>query len=163
VVVTYHKFDANGNTQLYAARLESNQWVIHQMTDWNVRWNFGGGGTLVFQIEVDAGVKVLADGRLAQDFYNANLGGRGTLILDPTTLHASQTLLPALTPYPPALDTPQSSTAGMHVRWAEDSGASPDPSTTYMLRWETLDANGDQPRTTIPPPTRLRLYGFQAI
>ena len=30
-----------------------------------------------------------------------------------------------------------------------------------MLRWETLDSNRDMPRSPIPPPTRLRLYGFK--
>jgi hypothetical protein len=159
-VVSYHKFDAAGNTQLYAARLEAGAWVVHRMTDWNKRWDFGGGGTLVFQIEIDEGIRTLADGRIVQDVYDANLGGKVTLVLDDATLHATQTIAPALTPYPPELDTPVSSTAGMHVRWAADAGSGPDPRVQYMLRWETLDANGDQPRATTPPPTELKLYGF---
>lgn len=159
-VVTYHKFDSAGNTQLYGARFENGAWVTHRMTDWNKRWSFGGGGTLVFQIEVDEGIRTLPDGRLVQDVYNANLGGKVTLVLDDATLHASTTLAPALTPYPPELDTPVSKTAGMHVRWADDAGAGPDPHVRYMLRWETLDANGDKPRDTIPPATKLELYGF---
>jgi len=163
-VVTYHKFDgpqASAKTQLYAARLESGKWVVHQMTDWTARWDFGGANTIVFQIEVDNGIYTLPDGRLAQDVYNANLGGNVTLILDPDTLHATQTISPALTPYPSKLDTPSSGTQGMHVRWASDTGAGPDASIRYMLRWETLDANGDQPRSTIPPATPLVLYGFR--
>ena len=28
----------------------------------------------------------------------------------------------------------------------------------YLLRWETLSANRDQPRDEIPPPSELRLY-----
>ena len=54
----------------------------------------------------------------------------------------------------------QSTTAGMHVRWADDAGAGPDPAILYMLRWETLDSNRDMATSPIPPPTRLRLYGF---
>jgi len=113
----------------------------------------------VFAIELD-GVRVRADGALVQDYYHAQYGGRGTLRLDETTLHVVETLPPDL-PYPRSLDTPQSTTAGMVVRWAKDSGSGTDASVHYMLRWETLESNMDMPRSTIPPPTRLRLYGLR--
>lgn len=158
-VVAYHKFDAAGNTQLYNARYEDGRWVVYETTDWSYRWDFGGQGTLVFQIELE-GVRVRADGALVQDYYHARNGGRGTLRLDETTLRAIETLPPD-TPYPRALDTPQSTTEGMIVRWAKDAGTGADPSVRYMLRWETLPSNQDMPRATIPPPTRLRVYGFR--
>ena len=165
-VVTYHKFDgpsASAKTQLYAARFESGAWATHRMTDWTDRWDFGGPNTIVFQIEVNDGVYTLPDGRLAQDVYNAKLGGNVTLILDDATLHVKETVKPALTPYPAALDRAESQTAGMHVRWARDAGAGPDPKLRYLLRWETLDSNGDQarPQNEIPAPSQLRLYGFK--
>ncbi|HEX6765207.1 MAG TPA: BNR repeat-containing protein [Polyangiaceae bacterium] len=158
-VVGYHKLDENNYTQLYNARFEGGRWVTHKTTDWTYRWNFGGQGTLVFAIELE-GVRVRADGSLVQDYYHVQYGGRGTLRLDPTTLHVVETLPPD-TPYPSSLDTPQSSTPMMVVRWAKDSGAGSDPTIKYMLRWETLPSNQDMPRATIPPPTRLRLYGFR--
>ena len=158
-VVGYHKFDASGNTQLYNARFEGGRWVVYKTTDWTYRWTFGGQGTLVFEIELD-GVRVRADGALVQDYYHARLGGRGTLRLDEATLHVVETLPPD-TPYPSSLDTPQSTTAGMVVRWAKDTGSGTDPAVRYMLRWETLPSNQDMPRATIPPPTRLRVYGFR--
>ena len=51
----------------------------------------------------------------------------------------------------------------MHVRWADDSGAGPDPANVlYMLRWETLESNRDMARPTPDPAAdRLRLYGFK--
>jgi hypothetical protein len=159
-IVGYHKFEsASGPTQLYNARFEDGSWVVHKTTDWTYRWNFGGQGTLVFAIELD-GVRVRSDGALVQDYYHAQHGGRGTLRLDPTTLHVLETLPPD-TPYPRSLDTPQSTTAGMIVRWAKDGGAGPDAAVRYMLRWETLASNMDMPRNPIPPPTRLRLYGLR--
>ena len=168
-VIAYHKFDngTSGNTQLYEARLENGVWVIHQATNWTYRWAFSGTGTLVFQIEIDEGAKVLPDGRLIQNYYHSQYGGQGTLVLDPTTLHADQTLAPPLRPYPLALDTPESTyedpptQQGMVVRWQADSGSGPDPSIVYMLRWETLPSNNDQARANIPPATPLRLYGFR--
>jgi hypothetical protein len=158
-VVGYHKFDAMGNTQLYNARYEGGRWIAYRTTDWTYRWNFGGQGTLVFQIELD-GVRVRADGALVQDYYHAQNGGRGTLRLDEATLRAVETLPPD-TPYPRSLDTPESPTAGMVVRWAKDAGSGSDPAVRYMLRWETLPSNQDRPRPTIPPPTRLRVYGLR--
>ncbi len=166
-IVAYHKFDSNGYTQLYEARFENGAWVIHQATNWTYRWAFGGTGTLVFQVEIDEGPKLLPDGRLIQNYYHSQYGGQGTLVLNPTTLHADQTLTPPLRPYPLALDTPESiykdppTQQGMVVRWQEDSGSSPDPSIQYMLRWETLPSNNDLARTNSPPATKLRLYGFQ--
>jgi hypothetical protein len=168
-IIAYHKFDngTSGNTQLYEARFENGAWVSHRATSWTYRWAFGGTGTLVFQIEITEGPKVLADGRLIQNFYHSQYGGQGTLVLNPTTLQADQTLNPPLRPYPLALNTPESAYKDpvnsdvMVVRWQEDSGSGPDSSIKYMLRWETLPSNADQARTNTPPATKLRLYGFK--
>jgi hypothetical protein len=164
-VVVYHKYDTNGKTQLYNARVEDGKWVVHQTSDWDYRWDFGGEGTLVFEIEVD-GVKVQPDGRLTQTFYHAQYGGWGAFELDPDTLQALRTIDPPL-PYPRELDEAESTTQGMHVRWAGDWSESFDavePTSpngyTYLLRWETLDSNRDMARSPVPPPTQLRLYGF---
>jgi hypothetical protein len=157
-IVAYHKFDAAGNTQLYNARLESGRWVVYRTSSWNYRWAFGGTGTLVFEIEVEP-VKVDASGMLTQRWYHARNGGWGAFRLDPATLAATATLGRSL-PYPVELERVESTTAGMVVRWATDQGQGPDPGILYMLRWETLESNRDMPRSPIPPPTRLRLYGL---
>jgi len=158
-IVAYHKFDSAGNTQLYNARFENGKWVPHKTSSWNYRWAFSGQGTLVFEIQVEP-VKVDAAGNLTQRWYHAQYGGWNAFALDPTTLAATAMLGRSL-PYPISLETVESTTSGMHVRWADDSGAGPDPTVLYMLRWETLDSNRDMPRSPIPPPTKLRLYGFK--
>jgi hypothetical protein len=157
-IVAYHKFDSAGNTQLYNARFEGGRWVPRKTSSWTTRWAFSGGGTLVFEIQVEP-VKVDAAGMLTQRWYHARNGGWGAFALDPTTLASTASLGRSL-PYPASLETVQSTTAGMGVRWAEDWGVGPDAGVLYMLRWETLDSNRDMPRSPIPPPTRLRLYGF---
>lgn len=157
-IVAYHKYDAQGNTQLYNARFEDGVWVSHRTSNWDYRWDFGGGGTLVFEIEVEP-VVAGDDGTLTQRYYHAEYGGYGAFRLNPETLEAEAEIEPPL-PYPRELDTPESSTADMVTRWQEDDGASPDPGIVYLLRWETLPSNRDEPRPTIPPPTQLRVYGF---
>ncbi len=157
-VVGYHKYDPAGNTQLYNARVEGGRWVTHKTSNWTTRWTIGGGGTLIFQIQLD-GVRVGPGGALTQVWYHAQNGGWSAFQLDETTL-ASVAILGRTLPYPAALERVESAAAGMGVKWASDSGAGPDPSITYMLRWETLPENQDQPRPIIPAATRLRLYGF---
>lgn len=158
-VVVYHKYDLQGNTQLYNARFEDGAWVVHQTSQWDHRWDFGGNGTLIFEIEVD-GVKVQPDGRLTQEFYHAQYGGWGAFVLDPETLAAIETIDPPR-PYPLDLDLVTSTTPGMEVRWQADFTPPASVRAPYsMLRWETLPSNRDMPRDTIPPPTPLRLYTF---
>ena len=88
--------------------------------------------------------------------WTCDLEGRFTF-----TNRAATAMLGRSLPYPASLEAVESTTSGMHVRWADDSGAGPDPAILYMLRWETLDSNRDMPRSPIPAPTRLRLYAFK--
>ncbi len=50
-IITYHKFDEEGNTQIYQARLENNKWKIYKTTDWKYRWDFSGWGCVVEKIK----------------------------------------------------------------------------------------------------------------
>ncbi|WP_395344413.1 BNR repeat-containing protein [Ningiella sp. W23] len=46
-VISYHKYDENGNTQMFVARKEGSEWRSVQISDWkDFRWDFGGGGSL---------------------------------------------------------------------------------------------------------------------
>src|SRR5690606_34878243 len=144
-VVVYHKYDGEGSTQLYNARFENGAWVVHQTSDWDYRWDFGGGGTLVFEIEV-SGVQVQPDGRLTQTYYHAQYGGWGAFELDPVTLRPVQTIDPPL-PYPAELERVESSVPDMKVRWAQDWNGDRVADGRYMLRWETLDSNRDMARS----------------
>ncbi len=157
-IVGYHKYDSGGNTQLYNARFENGDWVVHQTSNWDTRWDFGGNGTLVFEIELD-GVQAHPDGTLTQTWYHAKHGGWGAFRLDPETLEAIEVIDPPL-PYPTSLDEPESPTPGMIVRWAEDWNDDPASPVRYLLRWETLESNRDMERVDVPPPTQLRLHAF---
>ena len=84
--------------------------------------------------------------------------GAGRWILDETTLRPLAVLPPAA-PLPAYLMTPESDFPEMRVRLWQDDGHSPDPAVRYLLRWETLPANRDRPRTgPLPGPSALRLY-----
>lgn len=157
VVLSYHKFDEQGMTQAYSARLEGGTWAIYRVTDWEYRWDFRGGGSIPAEIRVGS-VRADADGRLTQDFSHVKHGS-GTWILDEATLRPTG-LLDVAPMRPSELERPHSDTPGMETRWCGDGGHAESPDVQYMLRWETLGSNRDRPRETAPPPTMLQLYRF---
>lgn len=46
-VISYHKYDNNGDTQMFVARKDDDKWKSYQVSSWkDFRWDFGGGGSL---------------------------------------------------------------------------------------------------------------------
>lgn len=154
-IVSYHKFDAQGKTQVYNARYEGNDWQIHQASDWDYRWDFQGGGTIAFEIHVSP-VKAYAAGSLSQK-YSHEKYGTGVWQLDEATLRPIGEN-PEGPNWPAALARPESDFPGLQVRWQNDPGASGERGVRYVLRWETLGPNRDRARDVEPPASMLRLY-----
>lgn len=153
-IVSYHKYDENGHTQIYNARIEDGAWAIYQTSDWDTRWEFSGGGSIQFDVRVSP-VSVDAEHGLVQPFSNNNEGS-GRWVLDPATLKPSATLAPERA-FPPGLSRVESEFPGMRVHLRGGTGAGPD-GRRYALRWETLGSNRDKPRDPPwPEPSELRL------
>lgn len=160
VTITYHKNDAAGNTQPWTARLENGVWQKYQITDWPWPWEFGGGGTLNFGIGIGP-VNKEADGRLTQSYRHIKFGG-GTWLIDPQNLRAIGKISRQGTP--PELGKIEGKFPDLKVKTSGDSGQSDKPGTRYILRWETLEANRDRPRTgPLPEPSMLRLYAVKTV
>ena len=156
VTVSYHKFDANGNTQIYTARLEDGKWKIYQTSDWQHRWDFRGGGTMIFELRLGP-VRAGPDGTLTQWFEHVKYG-KGTWKLDPATLKPTATM-ERDAGRPPELDKVESTFPEMQVKWQRDRGTGDEKDVSYWLRWETLPINRDRPRPEPwPEPSMLRLY-----
>jgi hypothetical protein len=156
LIVSYHKHDANGNTQLYNARRDARGWTIVQASQWNWRWDFFGGGSIIRGISISP-VALTPDGKLTQTWHHREYGAGGWY-LDEATLKPTK---PYRSPSRP-LGRLESRFPGMHVRTAEDIGQ-PVDNANYVLRWETLDANRDKPREgELPPPAMLRLHRVAA-
>jgi hypothetical protein len=161
-IVSYHKYDAKGNIQIYNARREAGGWKIYQASDWNWRWDFGGGGSIPFEVGVSP-VQLRPDGLLVQS-HRSSKTGSGQWVLDPATLRPipgaevpeAENSGPA---YPAEISAVTSKFPEMRVNWAGDAGRSGEASVLYVIRWETLGPNRDRPRTgTLPKPSMLRLY-----
>jgi hypothetical protein len=169
-VVSYHKYDENGNSQIYNARWEGDTWQIYKTSDWNVRWDFGGGGSIpsrvgaeaIRPVDKEALVEEAAgEETLAQSYWHWKKG-EGTWLLNPETLRpVGQASLGAQRPA--RLGRVRSTFPGMRVQWASDAEKEgpKEANVRYQLRWETLGPNRDQPREgKVPSPSTLEVYKF---
>jgi len=159
-IVTYHKYDQAGRSQIYNARWENDRWVIYQTSNWEYRWEFSGGGSI--GAEIAAGpVQIAKAGYLVQKFSHSQYGS-GTWVLDEKTLRPIDTCLHTVR-LPAEIMRRESEFPGMEVRLAWDSGKPP-AEESYLLKWETLPPNRDRPRPgPLPPPSTLRLYHLRRM
>ncbi len=157
-VIHYHNYDPNANSQIYLARWENGAWAIRPVSQWEYRWEFQGGGSILAEV-VGGAVQVLEDGRLVQSWSHVKYGS-GAWVLDPATLQVTGTTrLPPR--YPAQLAKPRTKFPGIGVRWASDLAGKSDRDCRYVLRWESLGSNRDKPPAgPIPEPTMLALYGL---
>jgi hypothetical protein len=165
VVISYHKYDVRGNTQLYLARHENGRWRHHQASNWDYRWNIThGGGSIVFEIR--HGAVAWREGRLTIPLQHVKYGS-GFWEIDPSTMKLKSKVAPLHNGLPPSLTEVQSSFPKMELRWAEDIGLGA-PTTRFMLilnpaqaartsllRWETLPFNNDRPHDKPWPPASM--------
>jgi len=156
IVITYHKFDKEGNTQAYVARWKD-EWQIKPITDWDYRWFFEGGGSIIFEVRLGT-VQPRSDQYLQMDYYHARYGS-GTWLLNKELdivgrVHKRESV-------PAELENPISDFPEMTVHLRQGSSGRTDDGSSfrYLLRWETLPHNRDLPREgLLPEPSPLQLY-----
>jgi BNR repeat-containing family member len=166
LVISYHKYDSHGHSQIYNARLEDGIWRIYQTSHWTCRWNFGGGGALPHTPDwVAVGkVEVEDDGGLSQAYRSCD-GESGRWRLDQTTLQPTGREYPrrSVVPAEVALIKPTVTQicgyTDVQIRTAFNRGNT-DEARQSLLLWTTLGGNRDIPRRncTDPEPTTLWLY-----
>lgn len=155
-IVTYHKYDAAGNIQIYNARREKDGWKIYQATNWRYRWDFGGGGSITAEVGVHP-VTTDSRGKMTMAYHSKGAGD-GVLVLDPVTLSPREQLALPVT-IPAGLSNTWTSFPGVMVNFKEDEGKPADKGSRYILRWETLGRNRDKPQKgPIPEASQLILY-----
>ena len=158
-VISYTKFDEAGMTQAYCARFENGRWKIRQASNWNYRWELAGWGSIPNGNDILLEPATLeADGTLRLAFQHIREGS-GAWQIDPETLAVRKILKPRNS-WPPDLARAVSDFPGMHARILPARGQDGPPK--YMLRWETLAENRDEPREKWPPPSELRCYQLDA-
>ncbi len=150
----YHKYDAGGKLQFYVARIENGKWKSKQITRWDYRWEFSGGGSIVFEVRVGE-FKNRGNGFFELGYSHVKYGS-GTFLLNSSfdicgTIYKPASLLSSL--------KIEGTFPGLERRTAGDSGESSDALSRYVLKWETLPANRDQAHSEpLPSPSQLYLY-----
>ncbi len=155
-VVVYHRYDASHRSQAFIARpgAGAHGWDVRQLSDWNFTWAFSGVGSIAAEVALGA-PQLAADGMLRVD-YATRAAGAGRWLVQADTLARTAQLPAAPAALSAGLQSPQSGLPGAEVQTvtARDGGR------RWVLRWETLPRNRDEPRGVAPPPTELRLYEF---
>ena len=105
-------------------------------------------------------IKSCGNGKLEQPYRHVKYGS-GSFIVEEATLETIDTVEHA-SPWANEMDRVRSAFPGMEIRRAGDRGKSADPKIGYVLQWETLRPNRDQPRKEpIPPPSMLTVFKVQ--
>ncbi len=153
LLVTYHKFDENGNNQVYVARFNHGIWEIKQISDWNYRWYFSGGGSIVFEILLK-GAQKFGD-NLVKIEYNHIKYGEGYWLVDENTLKVVEVVT-----IKPPLEQKNSRKKNDLVKKKNiinDCGEGY-KGKKYYLEWETLSQNRDTARVGVcVEPTILKV------
>lgn len=154
-VLSYHKYDEAGKTQVYTARLEDGHWIIRQISDWDYRWAFSGGGCIPFEVKVNS-LQFSPERGLTLG-YSHPKEGSGTWTLNEADLKVTRTDKGGQ-PSPSTQSRIPPAFPGMSIQWARDLGSSGQPGIHYKLRWETLGPNRDRPREQPwPEPSMLQV------
>lgn len=147
LLITYHKFDPEGNTQAYIARFTEGRWETRQLSHWDYRWYFSGGGSIVFEVTVN-GARPTGEHTLRIG-YNHIKYGEGYWLVDAKTLEVIEEV---------AVKSPEdvrpSTEITLSKRTARDSGQAP-AGKHYELEWESLPQNRDTLRSGIEAPPSL--------
>lgn len=156
-VFVFHKYDGNGNLQLYIAQFGDDDWQVKSITNWDYRWEFSGRGS----IDVDVRIKGFiqrSDGNYEIDYWHIKHGNE-TLLLDQNFEVIGKVLKPKSLSETLSVE---GDFPGLEVRISSDLGGAPEEGVKYMLKWETLDRNRDRPRPKPwPAPSKLYLYKME--
>ncbi|MCC5931537.1 MAG: BNR repeat-containing protein [Cyclobacteriaceae bacterium] len=173
VVISYHRFDENGFSQIYNARFEGEAWRIVPSTNWDFVWgdSYSGTGALDVSGTVRlSAVSAAGKGELRQMVWNREVEEK-IVILDEATMEPIRSESPQTIEWQEMLTIPESdfqveaipdlrrNGGPMQVELLPAKDGSDSDGDSYFLRWEHGGINRDRPvPEPWPAPTMLRLY-----
>lgn len=161
IIISYHKYDADGNSQVYNAIPNGSGWTIVNTSRWDdsYRWEFSGRGSSPNLNEpIRFNAVSTENGILEQEFYSPTQGRERWRLNE--HYQAVERLPEAPSAMPTAYADQEidwTGTPDIDIHWMEGQGSGPNGE-RYYLRWETLPANRDRPYSNYPTTTPLRLF-----
>jgi len=149
-MITYHKYDAAGNTQIWVARYEGGdgkkgRWRLVQVSRWqNYRWDFHGGGTLNSELFV-AGVEPIGNGLLKVPVVRLGKSVDFIIRADDLALVEERSVVSLTDRLKAQIKVPD----GMQLNVVDE------PSGRFALAWPARPPHRDEPSPDIPDPTTL--------
>ncbi|MEQ8549491.1 MAG: BNR repeat-containing protein [Cyclobacteriaceae bacterium] len=160
-VFVYHKYDTVGNLQFFTAQIQNDQWEYNQITNWNYRWEFQGGGSINNEVKLTQFQKT-SDGNYEVGFWHIK-HGFGKILLDEDFEFVEITL----NQKPEIGEEDQevlNDSSEFQMNTAGDLGEPNEVNVKYFLRWETMVRNRDKPREKPwPKPSQLYLIKKRTI
>ena len=140
-VIGYVKYDENGLTQLYLAKIIDGEWASRKISDWNFRWEFlhppaGSNERMTIGGSFDfAGFS--SEGYLGID-WETETGDSGRYIIDTETLSHVDKEVVIHAEYPEDIYDRITDEPDMSVRLIFDNGIAPEEHIQYVLKWESM-------------------------
>lgn len=164
VILSYSKYDADRNYQIWNTRRNAQGWQPVQVSDWDYQWDFQGGGSLPSVIQF-SGVSVDERGGLVQTWSHIPEKKSGSWRLDPVSLKPVADHPGPKRKEGPKLD-PAAAALLTEIRHSDPRMRAQRKETAfgddyYVFRWETLPVNRDRPQEGgAPLPSTLRVLKF---
>jgi hypothetical protein len=151
-VFVYHKYDPKGNLQFFISHTEGKKWFFQQITNWDYRWDFSGGGSINNEV-------ILKDFRRRNDgYYEVSYWhikyGNGTILLNQKFENCGAVKKPK--PLNESLKK-EGDFPGLVIQTSDDLGKKDEKRMRYILKWESLPANRDKAYPE-PWPQPSQLY-----
>jgi hypothetical protein len=154
--ISYHKFDAQGISQVYIARWEKKKngqsdWQRYQISDWkDFTWDLNRGGSLRNSVSI-SNVTDVGRNEITARFMHEKYGS-GTWVLEKTSLRIKKT-------NPKKADDDVYGLPPMVLAKDMTPHRRPDNTGRYILQWQTLPTFQDKPRPEpYPAPSDLVVF-----
>lgn len=151
----YHKYDSEGNIQLYIAHTKNGEWLYKQITNWDYRWEFSGNGSINVEVSIGSFNKRL-DGFYEVSYWHIKYGNE-TLLLNDKFENSGKVIKPKS--FASNLEI-EGGFPGLNIKTTGDIGKPNKTNEKYVLKWETLKTNRDRPYPK-PWPKASQLYLYK--
>lgn len=136
-LIGYVKYDEHGKTQLFVAAFNGHKWQSIQVSNWDFRWEFIGGGDEMTQ-GGDFSLEGFSDEGFLLISWNTEKGDSGLYTINPQTLQKITIQTEVKPKYAAIVKSKLSDNPEMTVRLSRDHGQSKQPNINYILKWETM-------------------------